>query len=185
MKVKVPRRNVHNSAHNGFAPPPISLERPETKELAKDQYLALKLKSVPGSASSSEYTLNVPYFELGTAEEWLKFLQNLDRVIIGQDLKSGPNKFSMARRLLAGDSLSHFNDKASSQLDDKGQPSETEETFKLCIRAVTETILSKKALLVQKRYMRRILCKPKDMPIRMYCARFSKLNKYLESFHLF
>lgn len=45
-----------------------------------------------------------------------------------------------------------------------------------------ETILGKKALLIQKRYMRRILRKPKDMSIRIYCARFSELNKYLKSF---
>lgn len=68
MKVKVPRRSF-NSSNIGFAPSPIPLERPVTKELSKDQYLALKLKSVPGSASSLEYTLNVPYCQSGTAEE--------------------------------------------------------------------------------------------------------------------
>ena len=76
MKVNVPRKN--NKSSNGFAPPPIPLERPAAKELEKDQYLALKLKSVPGRATSGEYTLNVPYFQSGTAEEWLKFLQNLE-----------------------------------------------------------------------------------------------------------
>ena len=152
------------------------------KELAKDQYLALKLKSVPGQATSAEYTLNVPYFQSGTPEEWLKFLQNLDRVFVGQNLTTGPNKFSMARRLLAGDSLSHFDRKAETLVDADNNVVESEANFKLAIRAVTETILNKKALLTQKRYMRRILRKPKTMTIRMYCARFAELNKYLESF---
>ena len=67
MKVNFPRKNSKNN--NGFAPPPIPLERPAVKELEKDQYLALKLKSVPGRATSGEYTLNVPYFQSGTAEE--------------------------------------------------------------------------------------------------------------------
>ena len=42
--------------------------------------------------------------------------------------------------------------------------------------------MGKKALLTQKWYMRRILRKPKDISIRKYVARFSELNKYLESF---
>ena len=81
MKVNVPRKSNKNS--NGFAPPLIPLERPASKEMEKDQYLALKLKSVPGRQSSGEYTLNVSYFQSGTAEEWLKFLQNLEKVFLG------------------------------------------------------------------------------------------------------
>ena len=179
MKVNVPKKNNSNSS-NGFAPPPIPLERPSVKELEKDQYLSLKLRSIPGRATSAEYTLNVPYFQSGTAEEWLKFLQSLDRVFTGQNLTTGPNKFSMARRLLAGDSLSHFDKKAETFKDDDGNPVESEENFKLVLRAVTETILNNKVFLTQKRNMRGILCKPKEMSIRMYCARFSELNKYLE-----
>ena len=60
MKINVPHKN--NKSNNGFAPPPIPLEWPEAKELEKDQYLALKLRSVSGKATSEECTLNVPYF---------------------------------------------------------------------------------------------------------------------------
>ena len=180
MKVNVPRKS--KQSNNGFAPPPIPLERPAAKELEKDQYLALKLKSVPGRASSGEYTLNVPYFQSGEPEEWLKFMQSLNKVFVGQSLTSAPNKFAMARRLLAGDSLMHFDKMAASLTNDDDVPVEDEDNFKKALNAVTETILNKKALSTQKRYMRRILRKPKDMRIRMYCARFSELNKYLESF---
>ena len=150
MKVKVPRRSYKES-NDGFVPPPIPFERPVPKDLEKDQYLALKLKSIPGSASSSEYILNVPYFRAGTAEEWIKFLKNLDRVFLGQGLQTGPNKFSMTRRLLAGGSLSSFDAHAASLVETEGVPNETEETYKACIRAVTETIMGKKSLLTQKR----------------------------------
>ena len=164
MKVKVPRRSNYRDSNDGFIPPPIPFERPAARELEKDQYLALKLKSVPGSATSLEYTLNVPYFQSGMGGEWIKFLENLERVFVGQDLQSGPNKFSMTRRLLAGDSLSHFNNHAVSLVEKEGVPNKTEDTFKACIRAVTKTIMGKKALLTQKRYMRRILRKPKRYP---------------------
>ena len=153
MKVKISHASKNNKSNNGFAPPPITLERPAAKELEKDQYLALKLKSVPGRATSGEYTLNVPYFQLGEAEEWLEFLQNLNKVFVGQNLTSAPNKFSMARRLLAGDSLAHFETMASTLTDNEGAPVEDDDNFKKSLNAVTETILNKKVLSAQKRYM--------------------------------
>ena len=101
---------------------------------------------------------------------------------VGQNLTASSTKFAMTRRLLVGDSLTHFNDKAASFKDDDGVAIEIDDNLEASLRAVTGTILNKKALSTQKRYMRRIIRKPKDMKIRMYCARFAELNKYLESF---
>ena len=129
MKVKIPHASKNNKSNNGFAPPPITLERLAAKELEKDQYLALKLKSVPGRATSGEYALNVPYFQSGEPEEWLKFLQNLNKVFIGQNLTNCPARFVMVRRLLAGDSLTHFEAMAGSLKDDDGNPVEDEENL--------------------------------------------------------
>ena len=92
------------------------------------------------------------------------------------------SKFAMTRRLLAGDSLTHFNSKAAEYKDDDGVAMEIEDSFEAAIKSVTSTILNKKALSTQKRYMRRIVRKPKEMKIRQYVARFSELNSYLESF---
>ena len=100
MKVTIPKCSKKNPP--GFVPPPIPLERPEPKELEKDDYVTLKLKTVPRSSTSAEYSLNMLYFCNGTPEEWLKFLTNLKRVFNGQNLTTGPHKFSMARRLLVG-----------------------------------------------------------------------------------
>ena len=173
-----------NSA--SFAPPPIPFERPAVKELGKDDYVTLKLKTVPRSASSAEYSLNVPYFRSGTPEEWLKFQKNLRRVFVGQNLTTGTHKFSMARRLLVGDSLSHFEKAANSfvTVDDNEveDRNETSENFELALQAVTEYVFPKRALTMQKRYMRRIMRKPKKVKTRQYCARYAEINKYLEEF---
>ena len=71
MKVNVPKKQM--KMPQGFIAPPIPLERPVVKELEKDDYVTLKLKTVPRSTTSAEYSLNVPYFRSGTPEEWLKF----------------------------------------------------------------------------------------------------------------
>ena len=189
MKVSIPKRAT-NKNPSGFVAPPIPLDRPEPKELEKDDYVTLKLKTAPRSATSAEYSLNVPYFRSGTAEEWLKFLINLTRALNGQNLTSASHMYSMARRLLVGEALSHFEKKAESfvTIDDRDPDNpvevlnETAANFKECLQAVTETVFPKKALMTQKRYMRRILRKPKDMKIRDYCARFNEINKYLEAF---
>ena len=99
-------RKKTKNASNWFLPPPILLERPEPKELEKDDYMTFKLKTNPASRNIAEYSLNVPYFRDGSPEEWLKFLMNLKRLFEGQNITTGPHKFTMARRLLIGESLS-------------------------------------------------------------------------------
>ena len=164
------------NASNGFLPPPILLDRPEPKELEKDQYMTFKLKTDPGNRNSAEYSLSVPYFRDGSPEEWLKFVMNLKRLFEGQNITTGPLKFSMARKLLIGESLSLFEEKASTV------GAETLDQFDVCLRAVTNKVFPMKAINTQNRYTKKILRKPKDMRIRDFLARFKELNKYLEEF---
>ena len=100
-------------------------------------------------------------------------------------MTTGPHKFSMARRLLVGESLSHFEKKAESFVETTEgveNCNETIENFEQCLQAVTMTVFPKKALTTHKRYMRRIMRKPKEMKTRDYCAWHSEINKYLEEF---
>ena len=95
----------------GFLPPPIPLKRPVIRTLQKDKYLVMKLWSIPNKSTSPVYELNVPYFKDSTLEEWLKFLENFNKVLVGQDLTMGATQFAMAWRLLMGDTLSQFEKK--------------------------------------------------------------------------
>ena len=109
----VPQKTT-NDRKTGFLPPPIPLQRSESKTLQKDDYLSMKLRSIPNKSTSPVYELNVPYFKSeGTPEEWLKFLNNFKKVIIGQDLSTG------ATRLLTGEALTQFNKKAKDLLGEK------------------------------------------------------------------
>ena len=47
-------------------------------------------------------------------------MENLKKVFVGQNITVPTTKFAMPRRLLTGDSLTHFNDKAASLKDDEG-----------------------------------------------------------------
>ena len=88
--------------------PPISLMRPEIRELEKGEYQTYKLRNTPTDPDSPTYALAVPYFSSGCVEEWLKFRRNLTKVLTGQNVTTGPAQYSVARRLLDGDALAAF-----------------------------------------------------------------------------
>jgi hypothetical protein len=156
--------------------PPISLTRVEKEELHKGEYLNLKLLSVPDDPSSQTYELAIPYFGTGSPEAWLKFRRDLDRVFSGQSMTTGPPKYAMARRLLEGDALAKFDESATQA------GAQTNANFQAVMTSVTTHIFPKKSLAYQKRYMRRFMRKPRDMSTRLFVARVTELNAYLEHF---
>ncbi len=155
---------------------PIQLQRPEKPELVKGQYITLKLRSTPAEAASTTYDLPLPYFGSGTPEEWLRFKRNLYKVIVGQNLTTGPLKYTVTRRVLEGDALAAFD--ASAEI----LGNETNDNFVLALAALTEHIFPARALQTQKRYMRRYLRKPADVSIREHVARVIEINKLIEQF---
>ena len=93
--------------------PPVPLEKPETKALEKGECHAHKLRNNPGDNDSPTHKLSAPHFSTGAGEECLKFRTNFDEVCAGQNITNGPGKFTLARRLLEGDALTSFENKAT------------------------------------------------------------------------
>ena len=165
------------SPGKGRINPPIPLERAESRSLTKGEYLAYKLRNDPADDSSPTYELTVPYFGTGTCEEWIKFRANVDKVLQGQHVTTGPAKFLVARRLLTGDALSVFN----AALDELGT-TETNNSYELCMDALARHVFPKRASQLQKRYMRRFVRKPAGMTTKQFAARLQELNAYLPKF---
>lgn len=159
-----------------MAPPPIPLNRPATVELKKGDYVTVKLRSVPSEENSQTYDLNIGIFRSGTAEAFLEFRRNLKKAIVGQHITTGPPMFSMARRLMAGDALSVFNNRAAEL------GAETTANFKQVMNALAAHVFPQRALRMQKRYMRRYMRKPKGQTTREYIARVNEINEYLSLF---
>jgi hypothetical protein len=153
------------------------LERAEGRSLVKGEYLAYKLRNDPADDSSPTYELTVPYFSTGTCEEWLKFRANVEKVLLGQHVTTGPAKFLVARRLLTGDALSVFN----AALEESGA-NETNASFEACMDALARHVFPKRASQLQKRYMRRFIRKPAGMTTKQFAARLVELNAYLPKF---
>ena len=104
------------------------------------------------------------------------FLQGLQKIFAGQNITNGPNRYAVARRLLQGDALAAFNRAATTN------GTETVEHFDSTIASLKAHVFPRKALTNQKRYMRRFLRKPRDMPVREFIMRLVEINEMLNEF---
>ena len=156
--------------------PAIDLNRPERKVLTKGQYVEYKCHSSPGDPDSPVYSLQVPYFSTGSPEEWLLFMDNLNKAIIGQNITTGPSRYEFAERVLKGDALATFRHKTVET------GNRTVENFDAVMTKLSAHIFPVHAYREQKRYMRRFLKKPKDWTTREFFSRVQEINNYLQVF---
>ena len=157
-------------------PPPIPLMVPEETKKEKGEFLKLDLRSDPTNEDSETYSFSIKFFNFGTAEEWLKWTRDFNKIVRGQGLTTGVARFAMARNILLGEALRVFESKASTQA------TESVANFTECLNAVTAHHLPQKALIRQKRYLRRDVKKPREMNIRQFTARINEINEYLAFF---
>ena len=157
--------------------PIIPLERPEhTSSPKKGSGPTFKLRSQPNNENSQTYEVTVPIFRTGKPEEWLLCKRNINRVITGQNITTGPESYAMARRILDGDALTAF------ELAATTHGNESVANFRLCLNDVTQHILPRRSLVLQKRWMRYYLRKDENMSVREYVGRIVEMNNLLEQF---
>jgi len=176
MKVDSRIAQRHAIDRSGFLAAPISIDRPESKPLKDGDYASFKCRADPANADSPTHEIKVPFFRNGTAEEWFLFLRKFEQASKGQALTSGPALYNAMRRLLVAESLAQFNAKAA----ELGP--ETAIHFRACVQHVTDYVLPKRALRIQKRYLRRICRKPASLRMKEYIARYREINGYLSMF---
>lgn len=171
---------VSNNKSNNFLqpqrPPPILYGVFHSEDTKKEK-VSFKLRSNPADAASIQYSISVPVFNTDTPSDLLFFEEQLKKVFIGQGITTGPAKFQMTRRLLRGEALQAYNAKATASA-----LTETNENHLLWFQAVLEHVFPQKALKTQRRYMKRILRKTKEVSICTYLAWFTKTNEKLKRF---
>jgi hypothetical protein len=156
--------------------PSINLQRPPRVEWESGTYLSLKLAAIPGNNDSPTYSMSVRYFDNGTPEEWLMFQKALSKVLIGQNITTGPPTYGMARRLMEGAALGKFEESALVR------GAETLQHYEDVMRDITLYVFPTRALQIQKRYMRRHMRKSPYTRMKEYMARVEEINNYLTMF---
>ena len=176
MKKPTPKGNAERSPRNRLLTPPIEAQRPGVKNVPKQDMVEFKLRTVPAEADSPTVLLSVPIFNIGTPEEVLKFIKDMEQVFVGMNAQTGPAKYALIRRVLTGDARAIFDNAAEKQ------GTETNANLKACIEALKKHTFPPRALTLQRRFMRRFFRKSRDQSTRDYVARLIQVNDYLPHF---
>lgn len=160
----------------GRVEPPIPFDRPAKVTYKKSDGVTFTCHTVPGDHNSEKFELFCPFFSTGSCENLLHVLKVIERVIVSQNLTTGPQRYALIRRVLEGDALAAFEQAAASH------GNETNDHFASCLEDLKTHVFPARAYAIQRRYMRRHMRKPRDVKIREYLARFNELNELLSTF---
>jgi hypothetical protein len=170
---------IFNRAPINFWEPEKVEEDSMTKNNFYQDSICHEVKYDPTDKKSDTYKKYIKPFSHGTPEQWLKFMEDLNVIIRGNGLdKNGSTHFNLTRSSLKGEALCFFNDKAAEQEE------ETRDTHIECLHAIMEQVFPKDNLLSKwKTYMRNhVFLHLSDQTISEFCARWIKLNNYLDKF---
>eukprot|EP00957_Ditylum_brightwellii_P072813 5533747-Ditylum_brightwellii.AAC.1 len=90
------------------------------------------------------------YYEVGTLEEWLQFIDTILQVIKGHDIMDSEAAYTLLESLLCGDALQVFQ-KQQAVLTQRESPA-----FTKYLVAVTEHVFPTKVCKIQKKYIQNI-----------------------------
>ena len=93
------------------------------------------------------------------------FVDNVKKVMVGQNMTTVPPKYALVKRLLQGDALTQFT------LDVVNLGNETNASFEEALKKLITYVFPKRALAIQKRFMRRDVKKPKNIKTRSFINR--------------
>eukprot|EP00957_Ditylum_brightwellii_P091109 6936346-Ditylum_brightwellii.AAC.1 len=87
--MKIDHKSLKFANHNQENKPlPILFYVPNNKKkLSLLYYQTYKLRTNPKGKKSAVYNLVVKYYEVGTPEEWLQFMDAIAQAIKGQDIQ--------------------------------------------------------------------------------------------------
>ena len=71
--------------------PIISLARPEKDELDASVYIDHTCHNTPSDTTSGKYVIKIPRFDSGAPEEWIIFVDLVQKSLVGQNVTTGPS----------------------------------------------------------------------------------------------
>ena len=152
MEDKILKKN--NSKSRELVDPIILLERPEKQDLKPSEYIDHTCHNTPGDSTSDKYVIKIPRYDSGTSEEWIIFVDLVQRALIGQNITTSPPMYECMGRVLKGDAKTEF----------------TQLTNLVGSRVHIFPVL---AYQDEKGYIYRYLRKPKTMKVRIFTTRLT------------
>ena len=155
MEYKIPKKNKSKSLE--LVNPIILLERPEKEELEPSEYIDHTCHNTPGNSAAGKYVIKIPRFDSGTSEEWIIFVDLIQKALVGQNVTTGSPMYKCVERVLKDDAKAEF----TQQVNLVG--SRTVGNFITVMATMIVHNFPVMAYHDQKRYMYRYLRKTKTM----------------------
>jgi hypothetical protein len=153
------------------------VEEDSMTKTSYEDHICHEVKHDPSDKDHEIFKNYIKPFSFGTAEQWLKFMENLNVVIRDNGLNNnGLACLNLTCYSLKGEALCIFNDKAVELKE------ETRDSHVQYLHAITEHVFPKdNPLHKQKTFMcNHVFLLVSDKTISEFCARWIKLNNYLE-----
>ena len=190
FKTKGKKPSHYYNAKQGIIPPPICMKRTAwIKDADNDSVTVFKLRSNPSDPKSQIYEMKARAFSTGSAEEFIMWRRDLNKILKGQNVVQEADKFDMAVRVLEGDALAVFEKLAldlTSQLKISTEPSveQSDKPFMQAIKALATHIFPNNSLSIQKSWLRRdeAVWKKREIATRTWVARLHEINEMLVEF---
>ena len=84
MEDKIPPRKTNQSL-KGW------LIHPEKEDLEPSKYIDHTCHNTPGNSTSGKYVIKIPRFDSGTPEEWIIFMELVQKALVGQNITTDTN----------------------------------------------------------------------------------------------
>ena len=81
--------------------PIILLESPEKEDLKPNKYIDHKCHNTPDDSTSGKYVVKIPRFGSGMPEEWIIFVDLVQKALVGQNVTTGPPMYKCMERVLS------------------------------------------------------------------------------------
>ena len=81
MEEKIPKKNKPKSQE--LVDSIIPLERPEEEDLEPSEYIDHTCHKTPGDTTTGKYVIKLSRFDSGTADEWIIFVDLVQKALVG------------------------------------------------------------------------------------------------------
>ena len=130
-------------------------------------------RNTPRDTTSGEYVIKTPRFDSGILEEWIIFVNLVQKSLVGQNITTGTPMHKCMERMLKGDTKAIFLQTANLVCI------HIVAKFTIIVATVNVNIFLTYKYHDQKQYRQRYLRKPSDMKVQVFITRFVKLNTRL------
>ena len=151
---------------------PISpLTRPENNELEASEFINHTSHNTHTDTTSGKNLIKIPRLDSGTPEEWILFVNLVQKSFVGQNMTAGSPIYKCMERMLKGDVKAEFLQQANLV----GSCTVTNVT--MVMATMTVNISPTYTYCDQRQCMQMYLSKPPDMKVRVSTTWLIQLNK--------